>query len=253
MTLGFESWEGYENDIKYKGRIIGPNANRIANAQFRIDEHDYQLTANDGPHNLHSGPHGFGGEMWATAHTERGLRLELERPAERHGFPGTIRAALNISLLGNTLRLEMEATTDRPTPINLTWHPYWNLSDSTRIDGHNLEVDAKTHTKLNSQKPLPVEDTFRDFRVAHPLGSVKLDCSYENVKSARLTTGPTTMTVTSSLPNFQIYTGDGLPRPRAGIALEPQYRPNDINFAQDSLLRPGETYCHWIEYRFDEI
>lgn len=250
-TLGYKDWDGYAKDPSYTGRVIGPNANRIANARFQIDKQRYQLTANDGPHNLHSGPHGFDSEMWQASRTEQGLRLDLQSPEERHGFPGRIQATLNISLKSNRLRLEMQAATDRPTPMNLTWHPYWNLSNSPRIDGHNLEVGAKSHTRLEIRNPVPVKDTFRDFSVEHPLGSVKLDCSYEDVKRARLTAGATTMTVTSSLPSLQVYTGDALPRPRAGIALEPQYRPNDINFAQDSLLRPGETYRHWIEYLFE--
>ena len=253
VTLGFEDWNDYESDAAFKGRIIGPNANRIANAKFSIEGREHQLKANDGLHNLHSGPNGFDSEMWDTVQTDSGLRLELKSSEARHGFPGTIRAVLNISLVENTLRLDMEATTDRSTPMNLTWHPYWNLSETTRIDGHNLKIEAETHTKLEVQEPLRVKDTFRDFSVARPLGSVKLDSSYENAKSARLTAGATAITVTSSLPNLQVYTGDSLPRARAGIALEPQYRPNDINFAQDSLLHPGETYRHWIEYRFDKI
>ncbi len=253
VTLGFEDWDGYESDANYKGRIIGPNANRIANARFQIDKKECLLTANDKPHNLHSGPNGFDREIWQAAHTDTGLRLDLQSPEGRHGFPGTLQATLNISLFGNTLRLAMKATTTRPTPMNLTWHPYWNLSESTRIDGHDLEVKSETHTKLETQKPLPVKDTFRDFGIARPLGSVRLDCSYEHVKSARLIAGRTAMRVTSSLPNLQVYTGDALPLSRAGIALEPQFRPNDINLAQDSLLRPGETYSHWIEYRFDGV
>ena len=253
VTLGFDEWNSYESDTNYKGRIIGPNANRIANARFKIDDREHRLTANDGLHNLHSGPTGFDGEIWDAALTDRGLELKLDCPQARHGFPGKIRAALNISLIGNTLRFEMEATSNRPTPMNLTWHPYWNLSGETRIDGHDLEVNANLHTMMATPKTLPVSDTFRDFTSPRPLGSVRLDCSYDQVKSARLTAGQTAMTVTSSLPCLQVYTGDALPQSRAGIALEPQFRPNDINFAQDSLLRPGEIYRHWIEYRFDDI
>jgi len=52
------------------------------------------------------------------------------------------------------------------------------------------------------------------------------------------------------LPDLQIYTGDALPDPRTGLALEPQFRPNDINVAGESLLRPGEVYAHWVEYAF---
>ena len=253
ICLGFEDWESYETDSGYIGRIIGPNANRIVNAKFGIDEDQFHLLANDGVHNLHSGPNGFDTQLWDVALTETGLRLELESPEELPGFPGTVKAALNISLVKNKLRLEMEAASDRPTPLNMTWHPYWNLSNTPRVDGHELLVDAETHSELENDKALQVKNTRYDFRKALPLGSVQLDSNYIDVNRAVLTARQTAMTVTSSLPDMQIYTGDSLSRPRTGIAIEPQFRPNDINFAQDSLLRPGETYNHWIEYCFDEI
>jgi len=251
ITLGYDDWESYENDVNYKGRVIGPNANRIANARFEIAAQKHFLKANDGLHNLHSGPTGFDREIWQTSPTDSGLKLELESPEARHGFPGTIRATLKISLIENILRLEMEATSTRPTPMNLTWHPYWNLSSGARIDGHNLEVSAETYTILNASTAFPVKHTLRDFTRETPLGSVPLDCNYKDMKFARLTAGRTTMTLTSSLSDLQVYTGETLSQPRAGIALEPQFRPNDINFAQYSLLRPSEVYGHWIEYRFD--
>lgn len=253
ITLGFEDWESYENDPSYIGRIIGPNANRIANAAFQIAEAKCHLFANDGVHNLHSGPKGFDTQLWDVARTESGLKLELTSPEELHGFPGAMKAVLNISLAKNKLRLEMEATSDRPTPLNMTWHPYWNLSGNTRIDGHDLRLEAETHTQFEKTQVFQVKDTRYDFQKALPLGSVQLDSNYNHVKSARLSAGHTEMTITSSLPDMQIYTGDALSRPRTGIAIEPQFRPNDINFAQESLLRPGETYHHWIEYCFDEI
>lgn len=251
IALGFDRWESYECDTSYIGRIIGPNANRILKAQFQIDEDTFQLSANNGMHNLHSGPNGFDVQIWDVKQTELGLNLDLQSPHGHDGFPGSIKARLNISLIQNKLRLEMQVTTERPTPINLTWHPYWNLSGESRIDGHNFYVDAKHHTQPELLHPLPVKDTRYDFRKALPLGSVQLDSNYTDVKSARLISNQTAMTVTSSLPDMQIYTGDSLTPPRMGIALEPQYRPNDINFAQDSLLRPGEIYSHWIEYSFD--
>ena len=253
VSLGFENWESYESDPTYKGRIIGPNANRIENARFRIDGHEHRVTPNDGPHNLHSGPDGFDTQMWLAEPTESGLRLELESPDVHHDFPGTLRAVLNISLTGCALRLDMEATTNQTTPMNLTWHPYWNLSNNVRVNGHNLEVSAETYTKLENHEAFPIKGTLRDFTQSHPIGNVQLDCNYQNVRQARLTAERTTMLVTSSLPDMQVYTGDALPNARSGIALEPQFRPNDINFAQDSLLRPSEIYRHWIEYRFDEI
>lgn len=251
MTLGFESWEGYEADKNYIGRFIGPNANRIVGSRFQIDETRYALLANDGAHNLHSGPKGFDTQIWAVERAETGLVLRHNSPHGYNGFPGLVKAILKITLLQNTLRLDMQAETDRPTPLNLTWHPYWNLGRNNRIDGHELQINASSRTDLETYSSESVKDTRYDFRAPLPLGGVQLDTNYKDVASATLHSRQTSMTVTSSLPDMQIYTGDSLTHPRAGIAIEPQFRPNDINFAQYSLLRPGEIYKHWIEYHFE--
>ena len=251
--LGFETWDGYEKDKGYIGRIIGPNANRIVGAKYALNETEVQLTANEGDNNLHSGPNGFDVQLWDVIPSDSGLQLVLKSPHGAHGFPSKILATLNISLRQNTLKLQMRVTSSQPIPANMTWHPYWNLSGQGRIDGHNLRVDSVERTQLEAPSPFPVKDTLYDFRKALPLGSIQLDTNYRNAKCVQLRFGKTVMTVKSSLPDMQIYTGDALARPRAGIAIEPQFRPNDINLAQDSLLREGEIYDHWIEYSFDTL
>ena len=52
-------------------------------------------------------------------------------PDGDQGFPGNLEVAVTYSLAAeaNDLRLDYEATTDRPTPINLTHHSYFNLRD----------------------------------------------------------------------------------------------------------------------------
>ena len=251
ITLGFETWEQYETDTGFKGRIIGPNANRIRGAQFQIDDISHALTANEGAHNLHSGPDGFDTQMWSVTRKTQGLILRHSSPDGYNGFPACVDVTLDISLLKNKLRLEMQAKTDRPTPVNLTWHPYWNLSRDNRIDGHDLQITADMRSELEGSNPIKVEETRHDFRAALPLGGVKLDANYKDVSGVTLTSNQTSMRVTSSLPDMQVYTGDALIRPRAGIAIEPQYQPNDINLTQDSLLRPNTVYKHWIEYQFE--
>ena len=251
IALGFETWDGYKADKNYIGRIIGPNANRIAGAQFQIDETSHSLAANEGVDNLHSGPNGFDSQMWDVSYGSQSLNLKHRSPHGFNGFPGKVEAALKISLTCNSLRLEMQAVSDRPTPLNLTWHTYWNLSNDKRIDGHNLQIQSNSITNLVTDTETQIPQTRYDFRSPLPLGSVKLDSNYKDVKSAKLNSRNIGLTVTSSLPDMQVYTGDGLPTPRQAIAIEPQFRPNDINFAQDSLLRPNEIYKHWIEYQFD--
>jgi aldose 1-epimerase len=251
ITLGFDNWEDYAADKAFLGRIVGPNANRILGAHFRIDEEEYRLVANDGANNLHSGPDGFDNQIWEVMQDNSGLALSLETTHKYNGFPGNVRAQLKISLKENRLRLGLAATSDRATPMNMTWHPYWRLSRDGKIDNHDLCIASETISVLETGTRRSVKETYHDFRKALPIGSTKLDNNYKDVQQLSLCSDNVMMTVTSSLPDMQVYTGDGLPNPRSGIAVEPQYQPNDINLVQKSLLRPSETYRHWIEYKFD--
>jgi aldose 1-epimerase len=251
VTLGFQDWSGYASDNGYKGRIIGRNANRIAGANFEIDGQRTNLVANDGPHNLHSGPQGMDIQLWDVRRSDSGLELRHSSPDGHDGFPGEVEVLLQISLRNTTLRLEMEATASRPTPVNLTWHPYWNLAGYGGIDDHNLQIISGHVTELETGAAIPIKNTPFDFQRRRPLGKVQLDTNYSGVNSANLTFNETQLNVTSSLPDMQIYTGDNLLQPRSGVAIEPQFQPNDINMLQDSLLRPGDIYHHWIEYKFN--
>lgn len=251
VALGFQNWAEYQADQNYIGRIIGPNANRIAQGSFRIGDKEFVLKKNDGAHNLHSGPNGFDTRLWDVSHFDHGIELNLKSNFEQTRFPGDSEIKLQISFVGNRLRLEMEAHCDRPTPFNMTWHPYWNLSPKPQVNDHYLTIDSHSTTLLEAGTKQPIENTQLDFRKDRRIGNVKLDHNYTNVREATLKNGGVSLTVSSSLPDMQIYTGDALKRPRRGIAIEPQFQPNDINFAQRSLVRPGDVFEHWIEYRFD--
>lgn len=251
IVLGHETLPPYLSGTHYCGAFVGRNANRIRNATFEIDGLRSDLPANAGEFNLHSGPQGFDVQMWSVTHSSDALILRHVSPDGHQGFPGDVAVMLLISLKDLSLRLDMRATTTAPTPVNPTWHPYFNLKGEGRIDGHDLQVAASHRTVLDAPAPKPVADTRYDFRRALPLGHVRLDDNYTDCEGAVLRAGDQSISVKSSLPDLQVYTGDALDAPRTGIALEPQFRPDDINREQQSLLRPGEIYAHWIEYKFD--
>ncbi len=251
VTLGHDSLDAYLDGAGYRGAIIGPNANRIVGASFEIDGQHVEVSTNDGENNLHSGDTGFHTQIWNARIEEDVLIFSHTAQAGTGGFPGHLSVTLRISFRNDTLRLEMRAETNAPTPVNLTWHPYWNLNGRGRIDGHDLSVSADNRSILETAQTVPVKETRFDFRKALPLGHVRLDDNFKDVKEARLKGHSTELNVTSSLPDMQVYTGDALSVPRSGVALEPQFQPNDINLDQRSLLRPGEVYDHWIAYRFD--
>ena len=54
VVMGYDKVEDYFVNGSFFGAVIGPNANRIANARFTLDGVEYKLAVNDGPNNLHS-------------------------------------------------------------------------------------------------------------------------------------------------------------------------------------------------------
>jgi galactose mutarotase-like enzyme len=74
-----------------------------------------------------------------------GVVLSYRSPDGEEGYPGTLNAKVTYALTErNELILEYEATTDRPTPINLTNHSYFNLAGAGQGDilGHILKLNA---------------------------------------------------------------------------------------------------------------
>ena len=88
------SEENYQRGFPQSAMIAGRVANRIANARFTLDGHDYPLIANNGAHTLHSGPKGFGKIIWQgepVASTDgAAVRLSYFSPDGDCGFPGNL-------------------------------------------------------------------------------------------------------------------------------------------------------------------
>jgi aldose 1-epimerase len=159
VVLGHRSLEGYLNGPQrpYFGATIGRVANRIAGARFRLGGKDHRLSANEGPHHLHGGHHGFDKVVWeAEPFSHRGLaglRLRYESPDGEEGYPGTLRVEVRYTLSEDqVLGFEAEAVTDRATPVNLTNHSYFNLAGegSATVLGHQLWIDADHYLPLGA-------------------------------------------------------------------------------------------------------
>ena len=292
IVLGFDTPDGYLAAHPYFGAIVGRVANRIGNATFTLDSNRYPLEANDAPHHLHGGKKGWDKVVWSaiTKDTTLGPALEMTytSSAGEEGYPGAVTAKTVYTLThDNELKVEMEATTDAPTLVNMAHHSYWNLGghNSGTILDHELTLHADQYTPGTPMVPdgriSPVAGTAFDFTTAKAIGKdlkqtgltpigydhnfvvngdpnqLRAVARLKDPKSGRV------MTISADQPGVQFYSGnflDGSIKGKgttygqhAGLCLETQKFPNAINvpgWQNQVILRPGQTYRHVMVHTF---
>ena len=174
VVLGFDDLEVYVADTPYFGAIIGRYGNRIAGASFKINDTSYSLPVNNGPNSLHGGIKGFDKVVWDSVSTDQqdGVVLTYVSADGEEGYPGNLTSQVTyIWTDANELQIYYEATTDKPTVINLTNHSYFNLLDAgmSPILDHEMLLNADNYTPVNENLIptgliVPVEGTPFDFR-----------------------------------------------------------------------------------------
>lgn len=260
------------------GAIAGRIAGRITNSRIEIDGVEYPLAKNFGAHQLHGGPDNFAIRHWRVEPAENALRFSLHSPDGDQGYPGALDATAAYAVNGNTLSLELEARTDKPTVVNLTNHAYWNMSGGETGAFDQLMQITGGHYLPLSEELLPsgeirdVAGTRYDFRELRPVGGVYDNCwvldgprgALKHALTLKDGASGRTMEIWTTEAGIQMYTGEhwnGIfpgkkgPLPKYGaIAIEPQNlpdAPSHPNFPS-ALLRPGEVYRQRIEWRFSQ-
>lgn len=272
VVLGFDSIQDY---IKYPtdfGATIGRYANRIANGRFKLDDVVYQLPLNNFGHCLHGGPNGFQYRVFdAQQKSDNEIQLKYISQDGEEGFPGKLACIVTMTLSDdNAIDIKYEASTDKPTIVNMTNHSYFNLDgDPTSDNGkYLLQVNGDYFTPVDSTfmttgEILSVEGTPFDFRNPTALGErfaiddeqlkngKGIDHNWVlntkgniNVSCARLKSEKTgiTMDVYTTEPGIQVYTGNFLDgtlvgkkgivyNHRASVCLETQKYPDTPNKA----------------------
>jgi aldose 1-epimerase len=182
VTLGFDELAPFEASPHF-GALVGRVANRIAKGKFNLEGKEYSLAINNGPNALHGGPTGYSRRVWTVEprHSTEGpsLRLRIDDPDGHEGYPGHVEVEVVYTWTdADVLRIQYRATTDAPTPINLTNHAYWNLKDAgaTDVRGHILRLDADAYTPVDDTLiPIgeirSVDGTPFDFREPKPIGA----------------------------------------------------------------------------------
>jgi len=290
VVLGFASLDKYLAGHPFFGAIAGRYANRIAKGRFELDGERYQLAINDGMNCLHGEPAGFGASLWEgrpqQSASDGSVSLLLERvsPDGEMGFPGTMHVSVRYTLGADmSWRIDYEATTDRPTVVNLTSHAYFNLAgaESGSALGQRLTLLASRYT-VPDPNGIPmrhegVDGTPFDFRrervigadarydhnwlLDHPLdGALHAAASLQDPTSGRrmdmLTTEPAIQFYAGTWLNGSLTSPGGKPFTRgAGICLETQHNPDSPNRAvgpdwPSTVLRPGELFRSATLHRF---
>jgi aldose 1-epimerase len=292
VVLGFDSLDGYVAGHPYFGAIVGRVANRIGNAAFTLEGRRHALAPNDAPHHLHGGRRGWDKVVWIATGlaTADGPAVELTYVSKdgEEGYPGTVSARTLYTLThDNELRVEMSATTDTTTLINMAHHSYWNLGghDSGAVLDHELTLYAGRYTPGTPMVPdgriAPVTGSPFDFTVAKPIGrdltraggrptgydhNFVVDGAPDRLRPVARLRDPRSgrvMTVSADQPGVQFYTGnflDGSARGKdatygqyAALCLETQAFPNAINvpgWRDQVIVKPGDTYRHIMVHRF---
>jgi aldose 1-epimerase len=185
VVLGFRTLRDYETQSGtiYFGALIGRYANRIANGRFALDGQQYQLAINNPPNSLHGGRKGFDKQVWTVAphQVADGVAavLTYTSPDGEESFPGTLTMRVTYTLSNdNQLRIDYQASTDKPTVVNVTNHSYFNLAGngSGSVEGQSLLVNADRYTPINANliptgQLAPVAGTPLDFRQSTPIGA----------------------------------------------------------------------------------
>lgn len=290
ITLGFDTLDRYLVKHPHFGVTTGRFANRIALGKFTLDGTACSLAINNGANHLHGGPTGFHARVWKAEPQENAVRFSYVSADGEEGFPGTLTVTVTYTLTDDSgLRLDYEATTDKPTVLNLTNHAYWNLAGAGEGDVLDHEV------MLHANRFIPVDASGiptgeiaavtggpMDFTKAKTLardfahiggtpggydhcyvidhasaGALTLAGEAYEPRSGRV------LKVSTTEPGIQLYTGNFLDgsvvgkggkayRKNYGFCIETQHypdSPNRPNFPS-TVLRPGETFRSTTVHHF---
>ena len=295
VVLGFDDVAGYEGDgNQHFGCTTGRVANRIAKGKFTLEGVEYTLATNNGPNALHGGvERNLGQVVWLAEPFENekgpGVIFRYSSPDGEEGFPGQLDCTVTYQLTHeNEVRIDYVAVTNKPTPVNLTNHSYFNLNGagSPTVLEHVLTLNADSYTPTDDTgiptgEIASVEGTLLDFRqptrvgeriaeiektptigydhnyVVHgPAGELREIAKVKDPASGRV------MTVLTTEPAVQFYTGNFLKSQagkggkvyphRSALCLETQHYPDSVNHPEfpTTILKPDEKYTQTCVYAF---
>ncbi|HEY2582612.1 MAG TPA: aldose epimerase family protein [Mucilaginibacter sp.] len=293
VVIGFDDIDGYVKSLgSYYGATIGRYGNRIAKGHFVLDGRRYDLFINNKPNTLHGGQKGFNAVVWdAKQLNDSTVELTYLSKDMEEGYPGNLNCKVTYQLTDdNGVKISYEATTDKPTIVNLTNHSYFNLNGigSGTILNHTVELKAANYLPIDPTSiPLgniaPVAGTPFDFTKPAEIGE-RINDNNEQLKNGQgydhnyvldkhdLNTPIATVTgdksgikmeIFTEEPGIQFYSGNFMSGTnimlggkkddkRTAFAMETQHYPDSPNQSQfpSTVLRPGAVYKTITIYKF---
>lgn len=181
IVVGHKSVQEYVNPVgeRFLGASVGPVANRIGNAEFTLDGETFRTPANDnGKNTLHGGFKGIDNIYWnVKSVSDSAISFSFVHPDLEEGFPGNLSVDVTYALSGPDFTVSFTATTDKPTPVNLTHHPFFCLRGQgvDTVEPYVMWIKASHYIPIDSLsiptgEIAPVEGTPFDFREPHTIG-----------------------------------------------------------------------------------
>ena len=293
VVCGFSSIADYAKATEpYYGATIGRFGNRIAKGKFSLNGKDYTLFTNNGANTLHGGKKGFQYQTFDASQPDSSTVVftRVSKDMEE-GFPGNLQVKVTYHLNENNgLDMTYDASTDKPTVVNLTNHAFFNLNGegSGTILDHDFTIYASHITPVDSSliptgKITAVKGTPFDFLTANTMGA-RIEQDDEQLKNgkgydinyvldstgdhhlAATVVGDKTgirMDVYTDQPGLQVYSGNFMNAGnifnngvkdsfRTAFAMETQHFPDAPNQPDfpSTVLNPGQQYHTASEYKF---
>lgn len=298
VVLGFDDLAGYLEPHPYFGAIVGRIAGRVTRGRISADGRDHALECNEGRNHLHGGRRGLDKRLWAATSAQSAgggasLTLAYTSPDGEEGYPGALDISVKYTLTAsNALIVETRGASDRPTPLSLANHSYFNLAGegSGTVLGHEVMIPADDYVPADGAMTLSdrrerVEGWAADFRRPRLLGDALPELlgshgdfymlrppeavGQQSSTLAALVSEPLSGRVLGVYTDdwcLQLYTGamldgthagkSGAPyAPFSGLCLECQGYPNAsvVGGFGDIIVRPGDPQLRRTIYEFSTM
>ena len=270
-------------------------AGRVPQGKFSLDEEEHQLSLNhQGNTHLHGGFLGLSKVVWGCEVQGDQLKCSYTQPEGTDGYPGELSVSVTVCLRGKSvggrvkghfLSLDILATCTKPTPISITFHPYFNMDGhnaGSALDNKLTVYDYEGYLPMDPATLVPTGKVEKTRDTPFKLDKTRLGDVISEVPGGFDHTfaimckegyiipgaeieskdGKRKVKVLTNQPGLHVYTGnflnckeakDGASYDKhAGVALEAQNYPNAVNTPAfpDSVLRPGEEYKRNITFSF---